>query len=44
MKSPKVAVDPAVDDGTDKALKAWNKFRFVRAGWFSAREAMTFVE
>jgi hypothetical protein len=28
----------------EKALKAWNKFRFVKAGWFTAREAISFVE
>ncbi|KAF2157237.1 hypothetical protein K461DRAFT_325727 [Myriangium duriaei CBS 260.36] len=25
------------------ALKAWSRFRFVRAGWFSAREAIDYV-
>ncbi|KAI5841319.1 hypothetical protein BZA05DRAFT_227625 [Tricharina praecox] len=35
---------PVHDDGTEKALKAWNKFRFVKAGWFSAREAIGYVE
>lgn len=34
----------ANDEGTEKALKAWNKFRFVKAGWFSAREAISYVE
>ncbi|RPA92676.1 hypothetical protein L873DRAFT_155934 [Choiromyces venosus 120613-1] len=31
-------------DGLDKALRAWNKFRFVKAGWFTAREAIQYVE
>lgn len=33
-----------MDDGIEKALRAWNKFRFVQAGWFTAREAISFVE
>ncbi|KAL7271788.1 zinc finger transcriptional activator [Rhizina undulata] len=31
-------------EGMEKALRAWNKFRFVKAGWFTAREAVQFVE
>lgn len=26
------------------ALKAWSRFRFVRAGWFTAREAIEYIE
>jgi hypothetical protein len=26
------------------ALRAWSKFRFVRAGWFTAREAVSYIE
>lgn len=27
-----------------QALKAWSRFRFVRAGWFTAREGMVYVD
>lgn len=33
-----------LDDGMERALRSWNKFRFVQAGWFTAREAISFVE
>ncbi|KAI5776291.1 hypothetical protein EDC01DRAFT_486051 [Geopyxis carbonaria] len=33
-----------VDLGMEKALRSWKKFRFVKAGWFTAREAVDFVE
>lgn len=26
------------------AIKAWNRFRFVRAGWFSAQEAIQYIQ
>ena len=26
------------------ALKAWSRFRFVRAGWFSAQEAIEYIK
>jgi hypothetical protein len=44
--SPKSGTErlPLRDDGTDKAIRAWNKFRFVKAGWFGAREAIGYVE
>lgn len=45
--SPKTGGTPRSqpsDEGIEKALRAWNKFRFVKAGWFTAREAMGFVE
>ncbi|TGZ82515.1 hypothetical protein EX30DRAFT_354598 [Ascodesmis nigricans] len=32
------------DDGIGHAINAWNKFRFVKAGWFTAREAIGFME
>jgi hypothetical protein len=35
---------PTPDSGMEKALKAWNKFRFVKAGWFTAREAIGYME
>lgn len=31
-------------EGIEKALRVWNKFRFVKAGWFTAREAIDYVE
>jgi hypothetical protein len=31
-------------EGLDKSIRAWNKFRFVKAGWFTAREAIAYVE
>lgn len=31
-------------DGMEKAIRVWNKFRFVKAGWFTAREAIQYVE
>ncbi|KAI9786393.1 MAG: hypothetical protein M1839_006853 [Geoglossum umbratile] len=30
--------------GLRDALGAWSKFRFVRAGWFTAREAISYIE
>lgn len=32
------------DDGLRRAINSWNKFRFVKAGWFTAREAISFME
>lgn len=48
-------VDPAIINGEmdserpdtpglQSAMKAWAKFRFIRAGWFSAREAIAYIE
>jgi len=31
-------------DGLEKAIRVWNKFRFVKAGWFTASEAIQYVE
>ena len=36
--------DLAADPGYAEALKAWGRFRFVRAGWFTAQEAIDYVE
>ena len=36
--------DPSTDPGTSEALKAWARFRFVRAGWFTAQEAMDYIQ
>ena len=45
------AIDPALrrrvdtsDPGYVDALKAWNRFRFVRAGWFTAQEAIEYID
>jgi hypothetical protein len=44
-------IDPALtrrdntqDPGYVEALKAWARFRFVRAGWFTAQEAIEYIE
>jgi hypothetical protein len=31
-------------DGLQNALRAWSNFRFVKAGWFTAREAVSYIE
>lgn len=31
------------DSDVQKALKAWSRLRFVRAGWFTNREAMAYI-
>ncbi|EGS20814.1 putative specific RNA polymerase II transcription factor [Thermochaetoides thermophila DSM 1495] len=36
--------DPTSDPGYQEALKAWNRFRFVRAGWFTAQEAIDYID
>lgn len=36
--------DEAEPDAERVALKAWASCRFVRAGWFTAREAMEYIE
>ena len=36
-----VPVDTA---GYAAAMKAWSRFRFVRAGWFTAKEAIDYIE
>ncbi|PSK42965.1 hypothetical protein B9Z65_6919 [Elsinoe australis] len=46
-------IDPAITYGSTanasaadltSALKAWSRFKFVRAGWFTAREAIQYVD
>ena len=32
------------DEGLQSAVRAWERMRFVRAGWFKAQEAMQYVE
>ena len=36
--------DPSADPGYSEALKAWARFRFVRAGWFTAQEAIDYID
>ena len=36
--------DPSSEPGYHEALKAWSRFRFVRAGWFTPQEAMDYLE
>ncbi|KAK3357291.1 hypothetical protein B0T25DRAFT_452221 [Lasiosphaeria hispida] len=36
--------DPSAEPGYNEALKAWARFRFVRAGWFTAQEAIEYLE
>ncbi|KAK3703925.1 zinc finger transcriptional activator [Vermiconidia calcicola] len=38
---PILPFEPA---GYAAALKAWSRFRFVRAGWFTAKEAIDYIE
>lgn len=40
----KSAVVDSDEEGLKRALRSWNKFRFVKAGWFTAREAVDFME
>jgi len=53
---PEPALDPAItspyingtvsDDSSSfqQAVKAWTRFRFVRAGWFTAREGIAYID
>jgi hypothetical protein len=50
------AIDPALvteetgrpdrtkDQGYKDAIKAWSRFRFVRAGWFTPAEAIDYID
>ncbi|KAK4137185.1 hypothetical protein BT67DRAFT_371129 [Trichocladium antarcticum] len=45
------AIDPeltkrelSAEPGYTEALKAWGRFRFVRAGWFTAQEAIDYID
>lgn len=31
------------ESGYDEALRAWSRFRFVRAGWFTREEAIRYI-
>jgi len=39
-----VKLEPVTGPGYDEALKAWARFRFVRAGWFTAAEAIDYID
>lgn len=36
--------NPSDDPGYAEALKIWGRFRFVRAGWFTAAEAIDYID
>lgn len=36
--------DRMQDPGYKDAVKAWSRFRFVRAGWFTPQEAIDYIE
>lgn len=36
--------DPSTLPGYADALKLWARFRFVRAGWFTAQEAIEYID
>lgn len=36
--------DPSAEPGYNEALKAWARFRFVRAGWFTSQEAIDYID
>ncbi|KAK3302324.1 uncharacterized protein B0T15DRAFT_514369 [Chaetomium strumarium] len=35
---------PSTEPGYHEALEAWGRFRFVRAGWFTAQEAIDYID
>ncbi|KAK4140519.1 uncharacterized protein C8A04DRAFT_39817 [Dichotomopilus funicola] len=48
---PEQAIDPELtkrdrtsEPGYNEAMKAWGRFRFVRAGWFTAQEAIDYID
>jgi hypothetical protein len=36
--------DRAHSPGYKAAMKAWSRFRFVRAGWFTPAEAIEYID
>jgi hypothetical protein len=45
------AIDPALmkrdlstEPGYAEGLRAWSRFRFVRAGWFTPQEAIEYID
>lgn len=41
---PPVLPDPPNEASFNEALQAWTKFRFVRAGWLTAKEAIAYID
>ncbi|KAF9700509.1 hypothetical protein EKO04_002004 [Ascochyta lentis] len=41
---PPLLPDPPNEAAFADALKAWTKFRFVRAGWLTAKEAIAYID
>lgn len=37
-------IDVNYQAGHLEAIKAWSRFRFVRAGWFTANEAIDYID
>lgn len=40
LSRPELSAQP----GYVEAIKAWQRFRFVRAGWFTALEAIEYID
>lgn len=36
--------DPTMQPGYNDAVRAWQRFRFVRAGWFTPQEAIQYID
>ncbi|KAG9201264.1 hypothetical protein G6514_005812 [Epicoccum nigrum] len=41
---PPVLPDPPNEASFSEALQAWTRFRFVRAGWLTAKEAIAYID
>ncbi|KAH6642293.1 hypothetical protein C7974DRAFT_385190 [Boeremia exigua] len=41
---PPVLPDPPNEAAFNDALQAWSRFRFVRAGWLTAKEAIAYID
>ena len=41
---PPVLPDPPNEAAFSDAIKAWSRFRFVRAGWLTAKEAIAYID
>lgn len=41
---PQLRGEPEIEPVHTEALKAWARFRFVRAGWFTAQEAIDYID
>lgn len=42
--SQPILPDPPNELAFSEAVRAWTKFRFVRAGWFTAKEAIAYID